>query len=100
MRYELGMKEHLADLHIQSRTLSIVEWIILILFYIKFSKANCREKREIAECIRSDCKIAYSYFIGYNDVWWGRYYIGRFDVFCSVGISLISNYCSHMFTFA
>ena len=38
--------------------------------------------------IPSDCKIADSYVIGYGHVLRMRYENGRFDVLCSVGISL------------
>jgi len=52
-----------ADLLISIRTLSIKEWRILIMSFIKFSTLNYREKQQIFVCIRSDCKIADSYLI-------------------------------------
>jgi len=53
-----------ADLHIPSRTLSILEWRILIFSWIMFSILNYREKQKIDECNQSDNKIADSYLIG------------------------------------
>ena len=57
-----------ADLHIPSRTLSITEWRLLIFSGTKFSTLNNREKQQINLSLRSDCKIADSYLIGYNHV--------------------------------
>jgi len=74
-----------ADLHIPSRTLSVVERRILILSWIKFSTGDYREKRQIFACIWSDCKIADNYLIGYNHVLWKRYESGSFDVLCAAG---------------
>jgi len=69
-----------ADLLIPSRTLSIKEWRILILSFIKFSTLNYIGKRQIFVCIRSDCKIADSYLIECNYVFWRENEIVSFDV--------------------
>ena len=62
------MKEQWSFYTIQSRTLSVKEWRILILSWIKFSTLNYRGKRKIVECIRSEFKIVDIYLIGYNYV--------------------------------
>ena len=79
----------MADLYIPSRILSIKEWRILILSYIKFSTLKYRGKQQIFLGIRSDFKIADSHLIGYNHVLLRHYESERFNVLYSVGISSI-----------
>jgi hypothetical protein len=87
-----------ADLHRES-IMSIKDWIKLILCCMKFSALNCRDKRQIEVCIRSDCKFLEVILLDIITCG-GDDKRAEFSV-CYVMSEFpeVLSYCSYMFTF-
>jgi len=85
MKWEWGT---VVGINIKNRSLSIVVWRKIDILLCQFQNTKLQNIYiYIFVCLRSDCKMADNYLIGYNHVWWGLCESGWFRVLYCVRIS-------------